>query len=322
MFSSANPDLKGYREQAYNRDFKDKQRFLWSLKHIAKLGGYRGARILDVGCGFGWQAFTVSLLDDHNQVVGIDILPSMIEGMSECVAGMYKNEIKFSLTPICADICGSVLESKSFDSIYSIEAIEHVHNIDRMLERCYDLLRPDGTIILVNDNNALNSKVNDEIIAMWEKRENAWEWSNYLRGIRPIEHKDARPFRVMRQEIVTAANPNLNLQEIEMVVASTAGLLKQEIEKIARNYKTGMPLPERQDYDWCRNPETGEFAERLFDPFALANKMREVGFKTQVQHMFRKFPLRLANSIQLKGFNRLMFNIRPVFIVFGRKPRN
>jgi SAM-dependent methyltransferase len=322
MFSSENPDLKGYREQTYNRDFKDKRRFLWSLKHIATLGGYRGARILDIGCGFGWQALTVSLLDDHNDVVGVDILPSMIDGMSECVAHMRSNGVRFSLTPICADICDSVFEPKSFDSIYSIEAIEHVHNIERMLERCYDLLRPDGTIILVNDANALNSQVHREVTAMWEKRENAWEWSDYLRRIRPIEHKDARPFVVMRREIVTAANPSLSSQEIEMVVASTAGLLKPEIEKIAVNYKTGTPLPERQNYDWCRNPETGEFAERLFDPFALANKMRDAGFKPQVRHMFRKFPLRVANPIQLKGLNRLMFNIRPGFIVFGRKPRD
>src|SRR5208283_1620875 len=188
-----------------------------------------------------------------------------------------------------------------------------------MFERCYSLLRPGSTLILLNDANMLSSKVHDQIVAMWEQRENSWEWSNYLRSIRPIEHKDARPFSVMRREIVTAANPRLSPQEVEMVVASTAGLLKPEIEKVASNFKTGAPLPERPEYDWCRNPETGEYAERLFDPFALATQMRGAGFKIQVRHMFRKFPLSLINSIQIERVNRLLFGVRPSFVLFGRK---
>jgi len=319
MESSDNPDLQGYREQTYSRDFAGKDRFLWTIKYIANLGRLRGARILDVGCGCGWQAFATSLLDDKNEVVGMDILPSMIQGMSECVAAMHKKGVKFSLTPICADICDSQLPLSSFDSIYSNEAIEHVHDMRIMLERCYTLLRPGGTLILLNDANMLNSKVHDQIVAMWEQRENSWEWSKYLRSIRPIEHKDARPFSVMRREIVTAANPRLTPQEVEMVVASTAGLLKPEIEKIALNFRTGVPLAGRPEYDWCRNPETGEYAERLFDPFALATQMREAGFKTQVRHMFRKFPLSLINSIQIERVNRPLFDLRPSFVLFGRK---
>ena len=75
MRGSDNPDQVGYRGQTYERDFADKKRFLWFLKHVSKLGSYRNKRILDVGCGFGWHAFTLSLLDAENKVVGVDILP-------------------------------------------------------------------------------------------------------------------------------------------------------------------------------------------------------------------------------------------------------
>jgi 2-polyprenyl-3-methyl-5-hydroxy-6-metoxy-1,4-benzoquinol methylase len=319
MEGSQNPDLKGYRGQTLQRDFADKDRFLWSLKHIFKLGRYGNKRILDVGCGFGWQAFTISLLDSESKVVGVDILPSMIDGMSDCVESMGKAGVTFNLTPMCGDICNLDLEPNSFDAIYSIEAIEHVHNMRQMLERCFTLLRPNGNIILVNDQNILNRKVRNDTVSMWQERESSWKWSEYLRSIRPIEHQDARPFAVMREEIVRAANPNLDQRAVQALVDATAGLLKPEIETIATNFKIGMPLPVRSVYDWCRNPVTGEYAERLFDPFALAKLLRDAGFRTKVRHFFRKFPLNVANSIQFWPLNYLLFNLRPQFIVYGEK---
>jgi 2-polyprenyl-3-methyl-5-hydroxy-6-metoxy-1,4-benzoquinol methylase len=320
MQGSESPDFKAYVKQTLERDFSDKDRFLWSLKHISTLGRYRNKRILDVGCGFGWQAFMISLLDDENKVVGVDILPSMIEGMSECVETMHKKGVTFSVTPMCGDICNLDLDANSFDAIYSIEAIEHVHDMRQMLERCFTLLRPNGNLILVNDQNMLNRKGRDDTVKMWKERESSWQWSEYLRSIRPIEHKDARPFAVMREEIVTAANPNLEQRIVQTLVDATCGLLKPEIETLAKNFKMGMPLPKRPDYDWCRNPITGEYAERLFDPFALMKQLQQAGFrKTKVRHFFRKFPLNLTNAIQFWPLNYILFNVRPQFILYGEK---
>jgi hypothetical protein len=156
---------------------------------------------------------------------------------------------------------------------------------------------PQGNLILVNDQNVLNRKGLAETIAMWNKREHSWEWCEYLRSIRPIEHGNAKPFAVMREEIVRVANPSLEPTAVAILVHATAGMRRPEIESLARQFQPGMPLPERPKLDWCRNPETGEYAERLFDPFALADKMRRIGFKTQVRHLFRRFPLNLANPI-------------------------
>lgn len=320
MQSSENPDFRSYVEQTLKRDFANRDRFLWSLKHISKLGGYRNKRVLDVGCGFGWQAFVISLLDNRNKVIGVDVLPSMIEGMTECVETMHQKGVTFNVAPMCGDICNLDLEDNSFDAIYSIEAIEHVHDMTQMLEKCFKLLRPGGNLILVNDQNMLNRKGRIDTVNMWKERENSWKWSEYLRSIRPIEHKDARPFAVMREEIVRAANPNLEPRIVQTIVDATAGLLKPEIETIARTYQMGMPLPLGSDYDWCRNPITGEYAERLFDPFALLKKLQHAGFrKTKVRHFFRRFPLNLANAIQFWPLNYLLFNVRPHFILYGEK---
>jgi 2-polyprenyl-3-methyl-5-hydroxy-6-metoxy-1,4-benzoquinol methylase len=319
MDSSEHPDLKGYREQTRQRDFADKGRFLWALKYVAKLGDYHNKRILDVGCGMGWQAFTIALLDAGNKVTAIDILPSMIDAMKECVDNMHKTGVNFNITPMCGDICNLNIEAASFDSIYSIEAIEHVHDMKQMIQRCYSVLRPKGTLILVNDANILNRSARAEVVDMWNERENSWKWAEFLRSIRPIEHGEARPFAVMREEIVRAANPNLDERAVKSVVGATAGLLKADIERFAISYKPGMALPTRPKYDWCRNPLTGEYAERLFDPFALAKQLTDTGFKTKVGHFFRRFPLSLANSMQFRALNRLLFNVRPHFVIYGEK---
>lgn len=320
MKGSSNPDFVGYREQTRMKDIPEAwSRFLWSLKHISKLGRYHNKRILDIGCGCGWHAFVLSLLDRTNQIVGVDILPSMVEGMNDCIRHMQAQGASFDLTGICCDICNADLPPESFDAIFSNEAIEHIHDMEQMVDRCRSLLKPNGTMILINDQNIYNHEVHKEINEMWEKREHSWEWSEYLRKLRPIEHGNAKPFAVMREEIVRAANPALDDTSIRAIVEATPGLLKPEIETIAINFKNSASLPKRKEIDWCRNPETGEYAERLFDPFELANMIQERGFRAKARHFFRRFPLNLANSIQFQPLNKMLFNMRPLFVIYAEK---
>lgn len=318
MHSSEHPDLVQYRMQTYSRDFKNKEAFLWSIKQLARLGAFHEKRVLDVGCGFGWQAFTMSLLG--NEVTGIDILPSMIDGMTECVKAQKQAGVNFSVNPLCGDICNSGLPPKSFDGIYSMEAIEHVHDIPKMLDECMRLLKPRGTLLLVNDQNCLHKKGMEDTRAMWKKRESSWEWARQLEEWRPIEHKGAKPFAVMREEIVRVANPTLEDAAVGTIVQNSAGLLKPEIETLAKQYVVGITFRNVPEFDRCRNPVTGEFAERLFDPFALADLARAAGFKTTVRHFFRRFPLNLLNGTQFMPLKRQLFDLRSPFVIMGIKP--
>ena len=289
------------------------------MKYTFKLAGRSPRRILDVGCGCGWYCFTTSLLDSQIEVVGLDILPSMIEAMAECVANMRKRGVTFSLTRVCADICNWDAKSASFDTIYSNEAIEHVHDIDKMLVQTHRLLKPNGKLILLNDANMLNAKVHDQIVSMWEQRENSRDWANYLRSIRPVEHKDARPFAVMRREFALGA------QSAPEFGGGRSGGSRHGRLARAGNTKNRDQLHAQRSAsheaanDRFRKPETGEYAERLFNPFVLAKKMQEAGFQTRVSHLFRKFPPNLVNSPQFEAINRFLFNFRPAFVLVGRK---
>lgn len=321
MHGSDNPDQVGYRKQTHGRDFADQNRFLWFIKeHIAGLGDYRGKKILDVGCGLGWHAFAISLLDPGNKVIGVDILPSMHEGMSESINTMRSKGIKFDLTSVNGDICNLDLPAGSFDAIYSQEAIEHVHDLKKMFRRCFDLLKPGGNMILINDSNPLHHQTRDETMAMWQDREHSWEWIAKLKNWRPIEHGNAKPFAVRREEIVREANHGLTDGAVKIVVENTAGLLTSEIAQFAKDYRPGIKFPVIGQYDKCRNPDTGEYAERLLDPYELAAMLKEAGFKTKVRHAFRRFPLNLTNWIQFRPINSALFNLRGIFVVYAVKP--
>jgi SAM-dependent methyltransferase len=318
MNGSDHPDQVGYRNQVADREFANKERFLHELKRLASLGNFRSKNILDVGCGFGWQAFTMALLG--NKVTGLDILPSMIDGMTSSVATMRTKGIRFDLTPVCGDVCNPEFEKASFDAIYSMEAIEHVHDLKTMFNRCFDLLKPGGQIFLMNDSNVLNTRTREETVAMWQEREHSWDWIAKLKAWRPVEHGNAKPFAIMREDIIRAANPDLDDAAVRIVVENTAGLIKPEIEALSRAYAPSLKFPAIGEFDRCRNPETGEYAERLLDPFKLAGMLQDAGFKTSVRHLFHRFPLNYMNGIQFRPLNKFLFELRGTFMVVGKRP--
>src|SRR5206468_3986037 len=110
----------------------------------------------EVGCGFGWDAVALSLIGD-NEVVATDILPSMIDGVSQCLAAMEAKGRPLSVRPLQGDICRLDLPDASFDGIFSSEAIEHVHDLGDMFDNIRRLLEPSGTAVIVNDSNRYNA---------------------------------------------------------------------------------------------------------------------------------------------------------------------
>jgi SAM-dependent methyltransferase len=317
MDGSQNPDFLGYKEQALTRDKSPDDRFVWDMKRICRLGNFYNSTVLDVGAGCGWLSYAISQFG-NNKVIANDILPSMVDGIRDAVAFMKAQGHECNITPMLGDVCDLDIPDGSIDGIMSLESIEHVHDIDKMFDKCAALLRSGGRILIANDSNILARNLRDETVEMWHKRENDTAWSDYLRSLRPIEHGDARPFRTMREEIVRAANPSLGDDAVNAIVEATPGLLRAEIERIALGYPN-VSLPQRNDFDWCRNPETGEYAERLLNPFELASKLEARGMKARVLHSFRRFPLVLFNAVPFRPVNEALFNLRPAFYVVAEK---
>lgn len=315
---SEHPDL-----QVYRRDVGDPghmEVWQWRLRHYCDLAGFYNKRILEVGCGFGWDAVGLALTG-NNQVVASDILPSMIDGMTECLETMKSKGTPLPVTPLLGDICKLDLPAASFDGIFTTEAIEHVHDLPAMFRNCYRLLKPGGVALIVNDSNRFNQAACEHSWEGWTERDESWEHVEWLKkDVRPVEHADAKPYGIMREEMIHAADNSLSDAQVAKLRAATAGMIKPEIEKAVKDFRITGKLPVRDEFGWCRNPETGEYSERLLDPWELKQWLKDAGFKVQLRHVFRKPPLSLLNGVNFRPLNMRLFALRPLFALVARKP--
>ena len=314
---SEHPDL-----QIYRRDVDPSMMHLWTWKigHVCDLGGFRGKKILEAGSGFGWDAVGLSVIG-NNQVTAMDILPSMVDGMTQCLDAMAAKGKPLDVTPSQGDICTVDLPKGSFDGIVSFEAVEHVHSLEQMFAHCYDLLKPGARLVIVNDSNRWNSAFRESTFEMWKQRDGSWEHAEWLAAeVRPVEHAGAKPYAAMRDAIVKEAAPTLDDASREKVVAATAGMIRPQIIAATKAFIESGTVPTRPEFSWCRNPETGEYAERLLDPFEMVEMLRDAGFKAKLRHIFRKAPFNLANGISFKPINKKLFDMRAQFALVAQKP--
>lgn len=318
VHGSEHPDLQIYRRGLFDGGFHDV--WHWRTEHFCDLGGFHGKRVLEVGCGFGWDAVGLAMIG-KNDVVASDILPSMIDGMTQCLESMKANGEPLPVTPLQGDICKLDLPAASFDGIFSTEAIEHVHDLGEMFDTCWRLLRPGGTAVLVNDSNRYNPEARAHSWDSWQERDDSWEHVEWLKNeVRPVEHADARPYGVMREEHIRAVAPELSDEDVAALRAATAGMVYKEIDDAVAAFRRDGSLPVRDEFGWSRNPETGEYSERLLDPFQLADMLKARGFKVQLRHLFRKFPFRLLNANGIRPLQKRLFNSRGNFVLVARKP--
>ena len=300
----------------FNRD--GGWRYLQTMRRWNSYAGFQNMKLLELGCGFGWDAAMQEMIG-HNEIVATDILPSMIDGVKQNLRRMAEAGHTFDIEPLVADACHLDFAPNSFDGVYSFEAIEHVHDLDLMFDNCIRVLKPGGILMIANDSNALNAELRDATFKMWEERDRSVDHAQFLKTVRPVEHAAAEPYAVMRENMVRQANPSLTDDVVARIVKATAGLTRTEIFPIARDYSANNQLPERPALRWCRNPETGEYAERLLDPHELVDMLRQRGMKVRLNHSFSRFPLHFLNQVQFKPLNNLLFNLRPPFVIVGRK---
>jgi hypothetical protein len=155
---------------------------------------------------------------------------------------------------------------------------------------------------------------------MWKERDTSVEHAEWLKAeVRPVEHKEAQPYAVMRDAIIRGSGAPLTDAVRAKLVAATAGLTRPEIEQAAADCAERGAFPTRPEFSWCRNPETGEYAERLLDPFEMRDMLAARGFKVQLRHAFRKFPHRLMNGVAFRPLNERLFDMRAQFVLVAEK---
>lgn len=112
---------------------------------VAEMDIRPGQRILDLGCGNGWATRLLAQAAPGATAVGIDLSAEMIQRAEAA----HTNTIRARYELAAFENLG--LRDKSFDRVFSMEAIYYALDLGKALAEAARVLKPGGRIDLVID---------------------------------------------------------------------------------------------------------------------------------------------------------------------------
>jgi ubiquinone/menaquinone biosynthesis C-methylase UbiE len=248
-------------------------RFLRKLLTLRR-GGVAGQRVLDAGCGFGFMALLLALMDAR-EVHGLDSHQGMIDTFRT-----YLDVLPYTLPiyPRQGSVSAMPYADESFDLVLSHEAISHYLDVDGFMREAYRVLRPGGALIISDSNNALNQHIVQMTWEIWWAFEQGPATDN-LHG-----HKIESPFVEQRALIIGRDFPQLDPKEVASLARHTSGLWGAGLHQAVEGYLHTGDLPSHLYHEGqCPvDPVQGYYIESLFNPYALKRQLDALGFNTQV----------------------------------------
>jgi SAM-dependent methyltransferase len=111
---------------------------------LRRLGAFSGERLLDIGCGGG--AFTRALASSFPEVHGIDIQEDYLKQFRESV----KDDKRFVISNMSAS--DMAFPDDFFDTIVTIETLEHIPDLPGAARGIVRVLRPGGELLITVPN--------------------------------------------------------------------------------------------------------------------------------------------------------------------------
>ena len=231
-------------------------------------------------------------------------------------------------------ICGELHEiidyfkqnSIQCDALGSNNVIEHIYDIEDFLHQLTFLPENGLTIVLSTGANPFNPIIKKNIIRYQKK-------SEFINRTKEYGHKERdslRSYAQIRKEMVTRhANNKIDSNEVDLLVKLTKGLIEVNISKCVKEYIEDKVLPIRKDSKFPTNtcdPYTGNWVEKLMDPYELSRILEVNVFYSQVivgnyefhYRFLRKVVCILANKI-MNLFPRQAIYLAPYYILYGYK---
>lgn len=153
MFSRNEPrrltaDLEAEIRASFDRDSRDEEHFpatidprIYHVKLIREhLGGLRGKRVLDVGCGKGRFARVFHEQEPQAELWGLDISEEMLRFVPE---GIHTRAGSMTTLPF---------EDAYFDAAYATESLEHAVEIEKAVAEICRVVKPGGRIAIIDKN--------------------------------------------------------------------------------------------------------------------------------------------------------------------------
>src|SRR5271169_2144643 len=169
----------------------------------------RDLRVLDIGCGGGVLCEPLAQLGAT--VVGLDPARTAIG-----VAKRHAVETGVSVEYRCDTIEKLVEAGEVFDVVLAMEVIEHVANIDVFLDRCAELVRPGGLVILSTINRTVKSwafaiAMGEYVLRLLPRGSHQWR-----KFVRPDEIRSALETKLFRVVDVRGVTMNLRSRLLQL----------------------------------------------------------------------------------------------------------
>jgi SAM-dependent methyltransferase len=108
-----------------------------------------GSLVLEVGCGVGAQTVTLAQRSPEARFTAIDVSPASIEIARRAVNRVGITNVEFRE----ADIWALPFEAESFDHVFVCFVLEHLAQPAKALRLLGGLLRPEGTITVIEGDH-------------------------------------------------------------------------------------------------------------------------------------------------------------------------
>ena len=213
------------------------------------------------------------------------------------------------------------------DGVVSNDVIEHVYDIRAFLKGIAHLSSGPLSVAMATGANPFNPQIQrmlTETHLKAEHEDRAEVWGHKQRD-------SLKAYLSIRRDMIASyakeAGYLLQDVEIEYLAKNTRGLIESDIRKVVDEYLETGRLSVTCDHptNTC-DPYTGNWAERLMDPYELTKTLSEEGFQVQVLPGFRGYSKRIISTVKTGIINSMIYvlgerglPIAPFYIIHGRR---
>ncbi len=108
-----------------------------------------GSTILEAGCGIGSQTCILAKNNPDINIVSLDISPASLKAAKEAISTRDITNVTFQQ----GDIFDLPFEGNSFDHIFICFVLEHISEPEKALLKLKGVLKPDGTITVIEGDH-------------------------------------------------------------------------------------------------------------------------------------------------------------------------
>jgi SAM-dependent methyltransferase len=132
--------------KSFHEAYKDhRNRYYWALNYVLK-----DSYVLDLACGVGYGTKFIAENSSCMKVTGVDVSSNALKWAEE-----YFNSSKVEY--FCKDIEAQLdeLNCEDYDLITCFETVEHVKDDLTFIKKLYELLAPNGTLLISAPNESV-----------------------------------------------------------------------------------------------------------------------------------------------------------------------